>query len=47
MQGGKNWIFAKEMNVKLQTDSSGTLIGWKSEQTTFFPLWYQMEGAWL
>jgi hypothetical protein len=29
------------------TGSSGTLIGWKSGQTTFVPLWDQMEGAWL
>ena len=25
-------------NKSLQTDSSGTLIGWKSNQTTFVPL---------
>ncbi len=31
----------------MQTGSSGTLIGWKSGQTTHFPLWDQMEGAWL
>jgi hypothetical protein len=31
----------------MQTGSSGTLIGWKSGQTTFVPLWDQMEGAWL
>jgi hypothetical protein len=30
-----------------QTGSSGTLIGWKSGQTTFIPLWDRMEGAWL
>ena len=30
-----------------QTGSSGTLIGWKSGQTTFVPLWDRMEGAWL
>ncbi len=35
-QEGKNWIF-----------SSGTLIGWKSGQTTFVPLRDRMEGAWL
>jgi hypothetical protein len=34
-------------NRSMQTGSSGTLIGWKSGQTTFVPLWYQMEGAWL
>ncbi len=31
----------------MQTGSSGTLIGWKSGQTTYFPLWDRMEGAWL
>jgi hypothetical protein len=31
----------------MQTGSSGTLIGWKSGQTTFVPLWDGMEGAWL
>ncbi len=31
----------------MQTGSSGTLIGWKSGQTTFVPLWDWMEGAWL
>jgi hypothetical protein len=31
----------------MQTGSSGTLIGWKSGQTTFVPLWDRMEGAWL
>jgi hypothetical protein len=31
----------------MQTVSSGTLIGWKSGQTTFVPLWDRMEGAWL
>ncbi len=30
-----------------QTGSSATLIGWKSGQTTFIPLWDRMEGAWL
>jgi hypothetical protein len=30
----------------MQTGSSGTLIGWKSGQTTFVPLWDRMEGAW-
>ncbi len=29
------------------TGSSGTLIGWKSGQTTFVPLLDRMEGAWL
>jgi hypothetical protein len=28
----------------MQTGSSGTLIGWKSGQTTFVPLWDRMEG---
>ncbi len=31
----------------MKTGSSGTLIGWKSGQTTYFPLWDRMEGAWL
>ncbi len=31
----------------MQTGSSGTLIGWKSGQTTFVPLWDWMEWAWL
>ncbi len=31
----------------MQTGSSGTLIGWKSGQTTYVPLWHRMEGAWL
>jgi hypothetical protein len=31
----------------MQTGSSGTLIDWKSGQTTFVPLWDRMEGAWL
>jgi hypothetical protein len=31
----------------MQTGSSGTLIGRKSSQTTFVPLWDRMEGAWL
>ncbi len=31
----------------MQTGSSGTLIGWKSGQTTFVPPWDWMEGAWL
>ncbi len=45
MQGGKNWIFFRKRWT--QTGSSGTLIGWKSGQTTFVPLWDRMEGAWL
>ncbi len=31
----------------MQTDSSWTLIGWKSGQTTYVPLCDRMEGAWL
>jgi hypothetical protein len=31
----------------MQTGSSGTLIGWKSGQTTLVPLRDRMEGAWL
>jgi hypothetical protein len=34
-------------NRSMQTGSSGTLIGWKSGQTTFVPLWDWREGAWL
>ncbi len=34
-------------NISMQTGSSGALIGWKSGQTTFVPLWDWMEGAWL
>ncbi len=33
--------------ISMQTGSSETLIGWKSGQTTFVPLWDQMEGSWL
>ncbi len=43
-QGGKNWLCRKRW---MQTGSSGTLIGWKSGQTTFVPLWDRMKGAWL
>jgi hypothetical protein len=31
MQGGKNWILAKEI---MQTGSSETFIGWKPGKTT-------------
>ena len=31
----------------MQTGSSETLIGWKSEKTTFVPICYRMVGAWL
>jgi hypothetical protein len=31
----------------MQTGSFGTLIGWKSDQTTYVPLWNRMEGVWL
>jgi hypothetical protein len=34
-------------NRSMQTGSSGTLIGWKSGQTTYVPLWERMEGVWL
>jgi hypothetical protein len=44
MQGGKNWILPKERNANR---FFGTLIGWKSGQTTYFPLWDRMEGSWL
>ncbi len=30
---------------RMKTGSSGTLIGWKSGQTTYVPLWDRMEGA--
>jgi hypothetical protein len=45
MPGGKKLDFAE--NRSMQTGSSGTLIGWKSGQTTYVPLWDRMEGAWL
>jgi hypothetical protein len=31
----------------MQNGSFGSLIGWKSGQTTYVPLWDRMEGAWL
>jgi hypothetical protein len=31
----------------MQTGSSGTLIDWKSGQTTDVPIWDRMEGSWL
>jgi hypothetical protein len=31
----------------MQTGSSGTLICWKSDQTTYVPPWDRMDGAWL
>jgi hypothetical protein len=34
-------------NRSVQTSSSGTLIGWKTFQTTYIPLWDRMEGPWL
>jgi hypothetical protein len=34
MQGGKNWIFPKEINAN---SSSETLIGWKSGKNTMGP----------
>jgi hypothetical protein len=34
-------------NRSMQTGSSGTLIGWKSGQTTFVSIWDRREGAWL
>jgi hypothetical protein len=43
MQGDKNRILPKDINA---TGSSETLIGWKSGQTTYVPLWDQKEGAW-
>ncbi len=47
MQGGRNWILPKVWKRWMQTGSSGSLIGWKSGQTTFVPPWDRMEGAWL
>ncbi len=44
MKGGENWLCR---NRSMQTGSFGTLIDWKSCQTTFVPLWDRMEGAWL
>jgi hypothetical protein len=55
-RGGTTWtgdFKCKEVktgfckNRSMQTGSSGTLIGWKSGQTTFVPLWNRTEGAWL
>jgi hypothetical protein len=31
----------------MQTGSSGALIGWKSGQTSYVPIWDQTEGEWL
>jgi hypothetical protein len=44
MQGGKTGFCR---NRSMQTGSSGTLIGWKSGQTNYVPLWDRMEGSWL
>ncbi len=44
---GPSWTFMPFLLQSLQTGSSGPLIGWKSGQTTYFPLWDRMEGAWL
>ncbi len=47
------WVECREVKTgfcwkrSMQTGSSETLIGWKSGQTTFVPLWDQTEGAWL
>jgi hypothetical protein len=38
MQGGKNLILPKGIKRLMQTGSSETLIGWKSEKTTYVPL---------
>jgi hypothetical protein len=35
MQGGKNWILPKE--IKMQSVSSETLIGWKLEKQHMSP----------
>jgi len=42
IQGGKNWILPKEINANR---FFWELIGWKSGQTTYDPLWDRMEGA--
>jgi hypothetical protein len=44
MQGGKNWIFLKEINANRFFCDSHWL---ESGQTVFVPLWDRMEGAWL
>ncbi len=54
-RGGTTWTGGRPREVKtgfcrkrwMQTGSSGTLIGWKFGQPTYFPLWDWMEGAWL
>ncbi len=56
LRGGTTWtgdFKCREVKTGLcrkrwmQTGSSGTLIGWKSGQTTYFPLWGRLDGAWL
>ncbi len=44
MQGGKNWINPKEMNANRFFWDSHWLEIWSN---LLFPLWDQMEGAWL
>jgi hypothetical protein len=44
MQGGKNWIFPKEMNANRFFWDSHWLEIWSNH---IFPLWDRMEGAWL
>jgi hypothetical protein len=44
-QGGKKTGFCRNTLDQMQTGSSGTLIGWKSSQTTYVPLWDRMEGG--
>ncbi len=44
MQGGKNWIFMKEINGYRFFWDSHLLEIWSNH---FFPLWDCMEGAWL
>ncbi len=41
MQGGKNWILPKEMQIGY----SETRNGWKFRKTPYVPLWDRMEGA--
>jgi hypothetical protein len=42
MQGGKNGFCR---NRSMQIGSFGTLIGWKSGQTTYVPLWVGPNGG--
>jgi hypothetical protein len=37
----------RQERESMQAGSFETLIGWKSGQITYVPLWDRMEGAWL